>query len=300
MSNVPDRQARLVSGRVPVMRETRYDHTSSVVIATSLVLVGVVILLVAIWLSNLLPDQRPTTLDFLPGIPEGDDGTDEQPLTVESPEDPSKDPSLANDQQETQLEEVLDRIIRATGQATLLRLPNEFRDAESSGTLGSLIGGTGSPLGFGGTGNAARSENRWSVEFAERGSLDLYAHQLDFFGIELGVAYKDARVIYVSELSSTPMNVRRERIDDREKRLFMSWQRGDRKRADLALLKKAGISDAASGEPLHFYPPETEALLARLELEYAGRPAHEIRRTTFRVTGEPGAFRFEVVTQRYR
>ena len=281
------------------MRETRYEHTSSVVIATALVLGGAVILLVSIWLSNLMPEQPQRTLELLPGNSGTDDGSDEEPLLVESPEDPSDDPSLANDQQETQLEEVLDRVVNATGEATLLKLPNELQDVASAGTLGSLTGGTGSPLGFGGVGTNVPREKRWSVEFAERGSLDLYARQLDFFGIELGMAFKDGRIIYVSQLSGT-MAVREDRIDDREQRLFMSWQSGGRVKADLELLKKAGISDAASGIPLHFYSAETEARLARLEQEYAGRSAEQIRRTRFRVTGEPGAFQFIVVTQRSR
>ena len=299
MSNVPDRQARLVTGRIPMMRETRYEHTSSVVIATVLVLGGIVVLLVSIWLSNLLPKQPQRTLELLPGNSGTDDGNDEEPLLVESPEDPSDDPSLANDQQETQLEEVLDRVVNATGEAALLNLPNEYRDAASAGSPGSLTGGTGSPLGFGGVGTDVPREKRWSVEFAERGSLDLYARQLDFFGIELGIAFEDGRIVYVSRLSGAIV-VREDRIDEREQRLFMSWQSGGRVKADLELLKKAGISDTANGIPLHFYPAETEAHLARLEQEYAGRSAEQIRRTRFRVTGEPGAFRFVVVTQRYR
>ena len=299
MSNVPGRQARLVSGQLPVMRETRYDHTSSVVIAAALVLIGSVILLISIWLSNLLPDRPNRKIEILAAGSAVDDGVEEEPLQVESPEDPSDDPSLSNDQQETQLEEVMDRLISVAGQVTQLKLPNDFRDATSGGSLGSSVGSIGSPLGAGGRGSGASKENRWTVEFAERGSLSLYAKQLDFFGIELGVVFKDGRVIYVSQLSST-MRVREARIDSGDPRLFMSWQDGDRVKADLALLKKAGVSDAARGQPLHFYSAETESLLARLEKEYAERPVEQIRRTKFRVIGEPGTFQFVVAVQKYR
>ena len=299
MANIPDRQARLVTGRVPVMRETRYDHTSSVVIAAALVLIGSVILLISIWLSNLLPQQPNRQIEILPGRSDTDDGLEEERLQVESPEDPSEDPSLSNDQQDTQLEEVLDRMVSATSAATQLKLPTDYRDASSSGSLGSGVGTTGSPLGGGGRGEAIPPEKRWSVEFSERGSLNQYAQQLDFFGIELGVAFRDGRVIYVSNLSSSMM-VRQDRIDSGDSRLFMSWRGGDRVKADLELLKKAGVSDAAHGQPLHFYPAETEALLARIEQDYAGRPAAQIRRTQFRVTGVPGAFEFVVVAQKYR
>ena len=299
MSNVPDRQARLVSGHIPVMRETRYDHTSSVVIAAALVLIGSVILLISIWLSNLLPSQPNKKIEILPAGSSVDDGDDQESQEIESPEDPSDDPSLSNDQQESQLEEVLDHIVSATGEATLLKLPSEFTDPESGGSLGSGVGGTGSPLGAGGPGPAVPRENRWSVEFSEGVSLEMYAQQLDFFGIELGVAFRDGRIIYVSHLSGT-MTVREDHIDTGDSRLFMSWQGGDRMKADLALLEQAGISNASYGKPLHFYSAETEALLARLEKEHAGRPAGQIRRTLFRVTGEPGAFRFIVVKQKSR
>ena len=40
MSYIPDRRARMVTGDVPVMRETRFDHTSSIVIAATLILIG--------------------------------------------------------------------------------------------------------------------------------------------------------------------------------------------------------------------------------------------------------------------
>lgn len=299
MANVPDRQARLVTGRLPVMRETRYDHTSSVVIAAALVLAGSVILLITIWLSNLLPEQPNLQIVIEPGNSAADDGIEEENLRVESPEDPSDDPSLSNDQQDTQLEQVLEEMLNATGAATQLRLPTDFSDAASSGSPGSAVGTTGSPLGRGGSGDAIPREKRWSVEFAERGSLDEYAQQLDFFGIELGVAFRDGRIIYVSQLSSA-MRKREARVEDGDARLFMSWRGGERVQADLELLEKAGVADAASGQPLHFYSAETEALLARIETEYADRPPAQIRRTQFRVTGEPGDYQFVVVSQKYR
>ena len=299
MSNIPDRKERLVSGRIPVMRETRYDHTSSVVIAAALVLIGSVIVLISIWLSNLLPSQPTMQTEMMPAISDTDDGVDTGSLEVEIPEDLSDDPSLSNDQQESRLEEVVERMISTAGAATQLELPNNFSDESSGGSLGSAVGSTGSPLGGAGTATAIPQENRWNVEFSESGSLSEYAQQLDFFGIELGVVIPDLRIIYVSNFSSTK-DKRETRITSGEQRLFMSWQGGDRVQADLELLEEAGVTDAASGQILHFYPSETEAMLLQLEMNHAGQPAEKIRRTRFRVVGESGAYQFIVTDQKYR
>ncbi len=229
-----------------------------------------------------------------------EDGDLNETLQVESPEDPSLDPSLSNDQQETQLEEILDRMVSASGAAVSVQMPNEATDPTAGGSPGSSDGTSASPYGSGGgVRSGIPRATRWTVEFTDQGSLTHYAQQLDFFGIELGVVYENGRVVYVSQLSSG-FSIREGRTDGGDNRLFMSWQQGDRVKADLKLLKDAGVTDAASGRVVHFYPPETEDLMARLERDYAGRPSEQIRRTRFRATGEPGAFEFVVESQKYR
>lgn len=300
MANVPDRQARRVTGRVPVMRETRYDLTSSSVIAAGFVLIGIVVLLVAIWLSNLLPERTVAAVTMVVGAGMSEDGDINELLLVESPEDPTDDPSLSNDQEETQLKEVLEKTVSASGEAAQFQLVNNFSGSESSGTLGSSAGTSGNPFGVGGSGRGGvKREQRWTVEFIDGRSLSRYAQQLDFFGIELGVVFPDGRVVYVNKLSSG-FAVREDRIDSGDQRLFMNWQEGNRVKADLKLLADAGVADAGAGRVLHFYSAEAEMLLAKVEMDYAERPADQIRRTRFRATGEPGAFHFVVESQKYR
>lgn len=299
MVNVPDRQARRVAGRVPVMRETRYDLTSSMVIAAALVLITSVIALITVWLSNLLPEQVTTDVTMVAGEGNSPEGEQDELLEVESPEDPSDDPSLSNDQEQTQLEEVLERMVSASGEAVQFKVASDFSDPSAHGSLGSSAG-TGRPFGPGGSRRAGiPREQRWVVEFSEPGGLEVYAQQLDFFGIELGAVYPDGRVVYVGKLSEGFL-VREARIDSGDTRLFMSWEQGDREKADRKLLADAGITDAEPARIVHFYAPETEELLARLEEEHAGRPSEQIRRTRFRATGQPGAFEFVVESQRYR
>ena len=68
--------------------------------------------------------------------------------------------------------------------------------------------------------------------------------------------------------------------------------------ADAELFERAG-EDARSGSILHFYPPATEQLLARLERDYRNRSVKEIRRTYFTVIPQGNGFAFAVTRQLY-
>jgi hypothetical protein len=78
----------------------------------------------------------------------------------------------------------------------------------------------------------------------------------------------------------------------------MSWQGGQRKQADVKLLQKAGV-DATRGIILHFYPAETEEMLARLERSFANRSERDIRRTYFVIVPQGRGFTFAVSRQTY-
>ena len=100
---------------------------------------------------------------------------------------------------------------------------------------------------------------------------------------------------------STTEDLRETRQSSDEKRLFMSWQDGgERVKADIDLLMKAGLKDAAQGLPLHFYHPETEQMLAQLELSFLNKPAEQIRLTYFQVKKSGNSFEFVVTNQKLR
>ncbi len=298
---VPKRKDRLVSGRVPVMRETSYDRASSLGLSVIVLLVGLTLLLIAIWLSNFLPTVHVERVVMTAGTGGFEDGAEDETLDVESPEDLSDDPSLANDQQETQLEEVVDNMVSVSATAASFRLPAAFPDDASGGLPGSAVGTGSRPLGSGGGRTGGTPEHkRWVIEFAENRSLNLYAQQLDFFGIELAAAFPDGRIVYVKNLSGD-VQVREGTLSDEDQRIYFNWQgAAERAQADRELLTRAGIPNLDQARILHFYPPETEQMLLRLEQEYADRPVERIRRTNFRVEGEPGNFRFVVRSQKYR
>jgi hypothetical protein len=282
------------------MSETKYDIATSAQIAGALSLGALVALLVAIWLSNLLPDVQSVPIIMESGDGGWEDGDPNESLDVESPEDPSDDPSLSNDQDVSQLEEITEQVLTLSDNAASLVQPNNFTDPSGGGNPGSAEGSGGRPYGSGGPGKGGtKRENRWVVTFADKGNLKSYARQLDQFKIEIGCAFPDGRIYYLSSMSTTPV-LREGRQSAKDQRLFMNWTEGDRKKADEELLAGAGVPDPASGKVLHFYDPNTEQQLARLELEYANKPIDQIRRTYFEVRRKGNGFEFVVVNQKLK
>ena len=59
------------------------------------------------------------------------------------------------------------------------------------------------------------------MEFADRGNLKSYAAQLDALKIELGCAFPDGRIFYLSGMSTNQL-VRQERLSADDQRMFMN------------------------------------------------------------------------------
>ena len=248
----------------------------------------------------MLPDQQAIPIEITSGDGGWEDGDPNETLDVESPEDPSDDPSLSNDQSESQLEQITEQVLTLSDTAASMVQPNNFTDPSGGGNPGSAEGTGGRPYGSGGPGRGGtKRENRWIVEFAESGGLKSYAAQLDQFKIELGCAFPDGRIYYVGNLSASP-NVRQARLSSDDTRLFMNWTGGEREKADIELLTNAGVPNPAQGRILHFYHPETEQMLARLELEYGNKPVDQIRRTQFQVRKAGSSYEFVVVSQKLK
>ncbi|HBH54471.1 MAG TPA: hypothetical protein DDY91_21525 [Planctomycetaceae bacterium] len=167
----------------------------------------------------------------------------------------------------------------------------------NAGTPGSAKGTGRRPLGRGkGKGGFPR-EDRWNVRFSSLGSIDEYAKQLDYFGIELA-AVVNGKMTYLSEFTGARPKMRTVASGKDETRLYFTWQGGERKQADVQLFRKAGL-DVGNAPLLHFYPKATEDALALLEFKYKNRKANEIRRTFFEVNPTKAGYEFSVVRQTY-
>ena len=283
----------------PVLGVTGYDRASAAVIAVVLALIVTVAYLFFQWLAqhefeaNTLPPLETVVVGG--GDPDGN--PDDSPL-LESLAEQVPDPSLEElREDETTVEELLETVVDVSDRAANPAPAATTGDA--GGTPGSAAGTGGRPLGFGpGTGGVA-AEQRWFLSFADRGSLEKYAAQLDFFGIELGVLdVQDGSLTLVKNLAAASPAVTRKTSGADDGRLYFLWQGGGRRAADEKLLVKAGV-DAAEKPILHFYPQQTEQRLLRLEKAYADREFQDIRRTYFEVVDAGSGYDFEVTQQSY-
>ena len=283
----------------PVMKVTKYDLVTATLIAMVVGLVVGVAALIVIWLTNRIPSdgvEVPVEILEMPGG--SPDGAPDETLLVESPDPETDDPSVADEvSEEQELMEMLDNVMEVSDQATQVAQEQFETASKNSGKPGSASGTGRRPLGMGNGKSGFPREQRWFTRFADKGSLDSYARQLDFFKIELGALMPDGTLTYMTNMSTTP-KTKKTTSGKNESRLYMNWQGGDRRKADLELFQKIKL-DANDGMILHFYPKPVEQMLLKLERDYAGRPIKEIRRTYFFVRSAGTGYEFAVERQLY-
>lgn len=277
--------------QLPYLRVTRFDTSSSFLMATAIaIIVGVIWAFTQFWATR--PPRQP---DLVPMevIPLGggvEDGDPDDTLEIESPEDP-----VTESQEQEPIDE-LEAVVQMSDQVIeQFELKEQVAISDKTGSSQ----GTGKrPLGFGpGNAGGVAPELRWFIRFADGASLTEYAKQLDFFGIELGAILPDGRLAYLSGMSGAP-KVRYSMSGKDEKRLYMKWEGGERRSADEKLFQKAGLQ-VGKAVIFHFYPNQTEQLLLNLEFNYAKRNVKEIRRTYFLVNTQGKGYEFVVSRQLY-
>lgn len=282
------------------MTVTRYERVSSFLISIVMAMILTTVILGALWAATWESDDGGLATMELVELAGGvADGQPDETLKVESPEEEIEDPALTEeDTEETEIEEVFENVVELSENAAE-QVEQQFEtQAENSGKVGSKAGTGSRPLGAGpGEGGIPRHQ-RWFIRFAEGGSLNVYAKQLDHFGIELGALFPaQKRLVYIKEFSAKP--VRREvKTGANEQRLYMNWQSGSLRKSDHKLFQKAGI-DSRQALVLHFYPTKIENQLAKLELDYRKRNVKSIRRTIFTVRSSGRGYRFVVTRQTY-
>ncbi len=279
----------------PVMRVTLYEQLVTFLVASFVGIAAIVCVLTFSYVSTL--PKRPAavaTLELMEELPGGSlDGSPDETLRVDSPYEERSDASIVDNpgDGESTVESTFEGVMEYSETATA-QAPQQFLfDAESKGRKGSATGTGRRGLGFGPGKRGFPRDQRWFISFSDRTPLAEYARQLDFFGIELGAVFAD-RMVFLSQLSGET-KMRTVDTGKGENRLYMNWQGGSRRVADLELFSKAGIA-AENALVLHFYPAATEAMLAKLERESSERPSDQIKRTYFLVKQVPEGYAFEV------
>lgn len=302
----------------PSVQVTRLDRTTAQLIAGCLFLGLLLLFLMTLWFANLRPSR---TLQAAPleiveeGFGGDPDGSPGESLRIDSPEPPSADAAIGEDVAE--VVEVPDSAPTET--PDMADLATEISQDVSPDTEGAPVAtkfqpaalavrktgssqgtGTKRALGFGpGNKGGVPRELRWFVKFAERGTLEEYAAQLDFFEIEMGALMPDGKLILVSKFTAPSPTKKTVTNGADEKRLYFTWRGGSRQAGDKDLLQKAGVNANNATMILHLYPQKTENVLANIELQYKNRKAIEIKRTYFVVRNAKDGYEFAVSQQLY-
>ena len=267
------------------------------------ILVAVIILLIwvtALWLANRkikVENDVPISIVQLGG---DENGAPDETLKVDSPEDPTDDPSLVDAPElETQVEQTIENVVELSDSAAQQVQPQTDMAPESGGKLGSKEGTGRRPLGSGPGEGGRPAYLRWFIRFSEKGTLDVYAAQLDNFGIELGLL-KDRKIEILSDMIQTPAK-HRTLLSGKEKakQMYFTWAGGGRKQADVRMFQVKAKIDARSGIIMHFYPESTVLQLLDLEKKASKKPVQQIKRTYFVVRKKGNGYVFFVTKVTY-
>ena len=284
----------------PVLRVTRYDEVSSWLIALVGGLGLAVFVLTVAWISiQPAPVKEPVPVEMVEVSGGVEDGAVDESLRLDSPEAESEQATLADeDAAEPEIQETLENVMDVADEATDQAEKQFEFQTRNAGKKGSASGTGRRALGIGSGKGGVPREQRWYVSYADRQTLEEYGKQLDFFKIELGVLTPDGKLIYLSRLGQATPATRITTSGKGENRLYMTWQGGARRRADMQLFQRAKV-DIGQSVLLQFFPPEVEKQLARLELEYKKRPLTEIRRTYYSTRTTETGYEFFVTRQTY-
>lgn len=283
----------------PVLQVTRYDRVAAAAIAIFAAIVVAFGGVTAVWVSSRPAGKLvavPVEIVELPGGSE--DGSPDETLRVDSPDPERPDASPAEEMADkAEVEQTLETVVEMSDAATEMVQQQFDTGVQNTGKAGSASGTGRRALGSGPGVAGFPREERWYVRFGDRLTVDEYAKQLEFFGIELGALLPDGRLAYLANPSQKPPMLRYTNSGADEKRLYMSWQGGERRNADLDLFARAGLTVPAGATILHFYSADAENQLARLELDYRNRKVQQIRRTYFSVEKDGAGFKFVVTKQ---
>jgi hypothetical protein len=282
-----------------------YDRVSSGLLATLITVGTVVSLLLSVWLSSRLfvPARKAAPVQWAQINQEGEGGGDGRATGGSQLDTPSKEPVVGKDPETADVEEIVSGVDRAVAtKAAEMEQPDlaEAMRQGSQGTGGGIFGGPGDGRGLDRGKGRPGLPRHWEIAFPKGNTLEAYARQLDFFGIELGVLRRDSTIVYAFHLAKPKPDTRV--VGDPEKnenRYYLSWRDGDLQKADRALLARAGIQ-AEDQVVLQFLPRETEEKLYLLEGSYRGLERKKIGKTRFGVQPAGDGFAFYVLEQTVR
>jgi len=292
----PDAAIEFADFRTYELRVSPYERVASMLLALLALIGAAVLTMLILWLSSRIFASQAAVPVQLEDIGTGTGGLSGG-MELDAP--PAEELGMETDLEQPALEQTLAAIADAVAtQVALLddpALTEELLSGKGGSTGDGRVPGIGS--GPGGTGRA----RHWEVQFPPGNTIDSYARQLDFFGIDLGVMTPDdnvAKVAYASRFTQ-PVPLKREAPTDQEKRCYLTWRTGGLEEADRELLSRAGISSRGK-LILKFLTRELELELVGMERTRAGDEVDRIRTTYFGIRPDGGGYRFYIVDQTYK
>jgi hypothetical protein len=294
MATAPAQSPQPPDSRSLGLSVSRYDQVSGMLVAVLIILGFITLMMFLIWLSTRVfwvEPPVPVTLLDVGGGGSGQVAGGERDFEEPNPEE---------------INEVLDQPIEQTLESivSVVSTQEPQLDAvEGSTSLGTGQGeGTGDGRGKGpggpGTEDGIPAYERWELRMSAA-NLDEYARQLQFFGVELGVAGGgNPNVEYIFNLTAPKPDTRRG-DPKAEKRLRFLHRSGELRKADRDLAARAGV--ATDGRVVfQFYSPQMYQALLQLEYNSKGkRTISQVRKTVFGVRGSAGRYEFFVIEQHY-
>ncbi|MBC7852775.1 MAG: hypothetical protein IAF94_05000 [Pirellulaceae bacterium] len=273
---------------VETLGTTRHEQASAMLSSILLLLGVVTTCMVLAWLSTTVVWNRPKTPSPVVDVGGGFNGDSpeggEKELDVPGPEE-ARDLLVEEEQGYHAFESITSMV--STQALTWDEEGDDSVRRKKKGTIGI------------GTSDGIPAWERWEIKFTAR-NIEVYAQQLDFFKVELGVVGGGSDVIdYCSNLSDAKPT-RRVGTAKNERRLFFVFKAGALLEADRTLARKAGIQ-VSDRVVFQFYTPEMYKQLLTLEnLRMGKRRISEVKKTTFGLRGTSGQWEFYVLGQQYR
>lgn len=301
MATSAPRRVTRVTTEVEQLNTSKYEQASAM-LTSMLMLLGVITAgMFVAWLTATIVWDRPVAEVVLEDVGGGSSGN-----TMPGGEKDLEEPSPEEVKEVMVEDKAADAGFEAiTSMVSTAAVDLDAVDSVGGSTaLGSGEGtGTGDGKGRGpggpGTSDGIPAWERWEIKFSSN-DIGLYARQLDFFKVELGVAGGGIDVVDYCSNFSAAKPTKRSDIPKKEKRLFFLYKTGDLREADRTLARKAGI-EVTDRVVFQFYTPEMYNLLLKLENQKMGkRRIIEVKKTTFGLRGSPGNWEFYVIDQQYR
>ncbi len=282
------------------MQVSAYDRVSSMLLALLLTSGVAATILFILWLGqHVLVTQVAVPAEIIEVSEDGEGGGDGRPAGGSQLDTPSDEPFVGKDKETIDIQQDVS-VLGAAIAAKSVELDDPELVAPtrhgSFGSGGGIYGGFGDGRGLGHGPGKPGWPRHWEVIFS-KATLDVYARQLDFFKIELGILQPDNKIIYAYNLAHPKPDTRVVANPAlNEKRYYLTWRNGEMQQADRDLLAKAGI-DPGDRLILKFLPKEVELELMGLEKAFNNLTPKEIKKTRFGVQPDGGGFKFYVLEQ---